>query len=349
MSYKNPAKFTGYDLRRHVLGCRLENYFKKFQHKLKIHFRNLKSLVRYCLRLTLCLVGLGFCFSLTFSVQQTFALEGQALPKNWKKISLQKMKVRVIDGDTFDADLNSNGKFSNPEERIRLLYVDTPELSKSHKGKDPKFGLPAKGFLSSVLAKTRAVLWVDPSNRTGNYGRLLAVLEVKGHNINLALIKQGHSYFDTRYSGPEDFKTYAKAEAYAFEKHLGIWSLRNSRKRYLLRMRKEGKTVYSRKNPYFVTKIQKAQSINLSKFNGRFVRVRGKIKNIKTLGKGAKLIYLYHQRMKKGLPVISFENQRNWLGLNKIRKGDFLQIEGFAALYKQKQWQIRLHRAVLLD
>jgi endonuclease YncB( thermonuclease family) len=69
-------------------------------------------------------------------------------------------------------------------------------------------------------------------------------LEVNGHNINLALIKQGHSYFATLYSWPEDFKTYVKAEAYAFEKHLGIWSLRNSRKRYLLRMHKEGKTVY---------------------------------------------------------------------------------------------------------
>jgi len=331
------------------LACRLENYFKKFQHKLKIHFRNLKSLARYCLRLTLCIVGLGFCFSLTFTVQQTFALEGQALPKNWNKIPLQKMKAEVIDGDTFDVDLNRNGKFSNPEERIRLLYVDTPELSKSHKGKDPKFGLPAKGYLSSALRKTTAILWVDSSNSTGNYGRMLAVLEVKGHNINLALIKQGHSYFDTRYSWPENFKTYAKAEAYAFEKHLGIWSFRKSRKRYLLRMRKEGKTVYSHKNPYFVSKIQEAESIDLSKYNGRFVRVRGKIKKIKTLRKGAKLIFLYHQRMKKGLPVISFENQRNWLGLQKIRKGDLLQIEGFATLYKQKQWQIRLHRALLLE
>ena len=309
----------------------------------------MKSLVHYFMRLNYFLAGLGFCLSLIFSAQETFALEGQVLPKNWEKISLQKMKAEVIDGDTIDADLNRNGKFSNPEERIRLLYVDTPELSKSYKGKDPKFGLPAKEFLSSVLRKKAAVLWIDPSNRTGNYGRLLAVLEVKGHNINLALIKQGHSYFDTRYSWPEDFKIYAKAEAYAFEKHLGIWSYKKSRKRYLLRMRKEGKTVYSRKNPYFVSKIQKAQSISLSKFNGRFVRVRGKIKKINTLGKGAQLIYLYHQRMKKGLAVISFENQRNWLGLNKIRKGDFLQIEGFATLYKQKQWQIRLHRALLLD
>ncbi len=117
------------------------------------------------------------------------------------------MKVRVIDGDTFDADLNRNGKFSNPEERIRLLYVDTPELKKSHKGKDPKLGLPAKGYLRSVLSKANPVLWVNPKNKTGNFGRLLAVLEVKGHNINLALIKQGHSYFDTRYAWPADFKS----------------------------------------------------------------------------------------------------------------------------------------------
>ena len=78
--------------------------------------------------------------------------------------------------------------------------------------------MPAKGFLRTVLSKTNAVLWVDPKNKTGNYGRLLAVLEVKGLNINLALIKRGHSYFNTRYAWPGGFKTYALAEAYAFEK-----------------------------------------------------------------------------------------------------------------------------------
>ena len=49
-----------------------------------------------------------------------------------------------------------------------------------------------------------------------------------------------------------------------------------------------------------------------------------------------------------GLPVINFENQQNWLGLQKIRKSDLSQIEGFASLYK-KQWQIKLHRAVFLN
>ena len=184
----------------------------------------------------------------------------------------------MIDGDTFDADFNRNGRFTNPQERVRLLYVDTPELKKSHKGKDPKLGLPAKGFLKSVLSKANAVLWVDPKNKTGNYGRLLAVLEVTGHNINLALIKRGHSYFNTRYAWPDGFKTYALAEAHAFEKRLGIWSYRKSRKRYLLLLMEEGKTVYFTRNPYFVSIIQNSEFIDLSKNNERFVRVRGKIK-----------------------------------------------------------------------
>jgi predicted metal-dependent TIM-barrel fold hydrolase len=66
------------------------------------------------------LFGTGLCLCLTLRVQQTFGVKGQALPKNWKK-SLQKMKAKLSDGD-----LNGNGKFSNPEERIRLLYVDKP-------------------------------------------------------------------------------------------------------------------------------------------------------------------------------------------------------------------------------
>ena len=49
----------------------------------------------------------------------------------------------------------------------------------------------------------------------------------------------------------------------------------------LLRMRKEGKTDYSHKNPYFVSKIQEEQSINLLKFNGRFVSKWGKMEKIK--------------------------------------------------------------------
>ena len=172
-----------------------------------------------------------------------------------KKIFVSKMKVKMINGDTFDVDIDPNGFFSNPEERVRLLYVDTPELSESNKGKDPRHGLPAKAFLKSALLKGKAVLRIDPKYRKGDNGRLLVILEVRRYYVNLTLIRHGQSYFDTRYSWPEGFRTYAMAEAHTFENYLGIWKYKKTRRRYLLRLRKEGKTVYSARNPYFVTRI----------------------------------------------------------------------------------------------
>ena len=100
------------------------------------------------------------------------------------------------------------------------------------------------------------------------------------------------------------------------------------------------KTVYSTRKPYFVAKIQNAKVIDLLKYNGRFVRVRGKINKIQQLRKDAQLMFLKHKRMKKGQPVISFENQLNWLGLQKIRNGDLLQIEGFATFYKKSSGKL---------
>ncbi len=85
---------------------------------------------------------------------------------------------------------------------------------------------------------------------------------------------------------------------------------------------------------------QNAEVIDLSKYNGRFVRVRVKIKKIQQLRQGPQLMFLKHKRMKKGLPVISFEYQRNWLGLQKNHKGDLLQIDGFANLYKKSSCKL---------
>ena len=81
----------------------------------------LKKLSRFFARITICSAKLGLCLSLIMMPQQILADEEQALPKNWEKISLKKMNLRVIDGDTFDTDFNRNGRFSNPQERVRLL------------------------------------------------------------------------------------------------------------------------------------------------------------------------------------------------------------------------------------
>ena len=97
----------------------------------------MKKLSRFSARITVCSVVLGLCLSRVLMPEQVLADEEQALPKNWEKISLKKMNLQVIDGDTFDADFNRNGRFSNPQERVRLLYVDTPELKTHTKEKTP--------------------------------------------------------------------------------------------------------------------------------------------------------------------------------------------------------------------
>jgi hypothetical protein len=52
----------------------------------------------------------------------------------------------VIDGDTNDADFNQNGRFSNPQELVRLLYVDTLELKNHTKEKTPNWVCLLKVF-----------------------------------------------------------------------------------------------------------------------------------------------------------------------------------------------------------
>ena len=140
----------------------------------------LKKLSRFFARITVCSVVLGLCLSLIIIPQQILAEKEQALPKKWKNISLKKMKLRAIDGDTFDADFNRNGRFATPQERVRLLYVDTPELKKSHKGKDPKLGLPAKGFLKSVLSKKMLFYGLTQKTKRATMGGSLRFWKSRG-------------------------------------------------------------------------------------------------------------------------------------------------------------------------
>jgi len=286
---------------------------------------------------------------LFFFGQQGAAFSLEGLPVNWEKHDISHLKKEVIDGDTFRVDLNEDGRFSTKKESIRLLYVDTPELSFSHKGKNLKFGIPAKRFLHNALQYRSIVLWVDPKNSSGNYGRTLGVLQIKTHNVNLKLISEGHSYFDTRFSRPLEYQVYAKAEIQAFDNYRGIWSTRASRKAYLNRLRTEGTTVYSHKNPYFIARKRAAEFLNPRAYNGRFVRVYGVVKSIKKLRNGAKIWYLDHRRLKGGLAVISFRKQRVALNLEgNVKRGDKIHIEGFVNHYKNRIWQIQLHRGFLL-
>ncbi len=291
----------------------------------------------------LSLFGAGWIFLTSLALAND-----QTLPRQWDSYSLVDRAFRVIDGDTFDVDLNGDGKLDKKTERVRLLFVDTPELSRSHKGQDRQFGLPAKAALGELL-RAREALWVNPEEPQDRYGRWLGILEFAGGNASLELIRAGHSYFDTRFSLPtpqEAYEAYARAEIKAFDLSAGIWSQRDSRKRYLLRLREEGKTVYSTRNPLFQMRVLPPEDVDPGSMEGHFIRVRGVIQSTKSLRYGAALLFLRHPDSRDGLPVFLGKRQRQWFPQSVTSPGTSVQVEGFLQHYQSRQWQIRLHRLV---
>lgn len=287
---------------------------------------------------------LGICGSLFVDPSLSAA---QVFPLDWKRIPATYLNKRVIDGDTFDIDLNQDGRFDKKKERVRLLYVDTPELSDSHKGKDLKFGLPAKTFLNRVLNAHQSYLWVNPQNQYDQYGRILAIVEVRQRNINLELIRLGYSYFDTRFSLPVPYQSYAQKESEAFSNYRGIWSTAQSRSTYLQRLKNEGKTVSSLQNDLFVPDILQAQSLKLENFLGRFILLKGKITHIISPHPRLHLLFLQNAYSSEGLRVVLFKNRQKITKLKSLKIGDFIYVEGFVARYRN-HLQVVLHRGHLL-
>ena len=270
------------------------------------------------------------------------------LPATWERFPLVDRDVRVIDGDTFDVDLNGDGRLEKKTERVRLLFVDTPELSHSLKGQDRRFGLPAKAALGQLL-QSRNALWVNPEEPKDRYGRWLGLVELSTGTANLELIRDGHSYFDTRFSLPhpvEAYEAYARAELRAFDLGAGIWSTRESKKRYLLRLQEEGKTVYSTRNPLFRIQVLTPEEVDPEVLEGRFIRVEGIVQRARSLRYGAALLFLRHAHSEDGLPVFLGKRQREWFPASMTSPGAHVQVEGFLQHYQSRQWQIRLHRLV---
>ena len=272
----------------------------------------------------------------------------QAIPYQWTRIPATYLNKRIIDGDTFDVDLDNNKQFDKKGERFRLLYVDTPELTDSHKGKNVKFGLPAKRFLNRVLRSQAIFLWVDPDNRFDNHGRILAIVEVRGRNINLELIQLGYSYFDTRFSLPAHYPIYAKREREAFENNRGIWSTARSRLSYLERLKKEGKTVFSSQNDLFVPTLLQAQTLKLEKYLNRFIRLKGKIIRITSPHPQVEMVFLQNLYNPDGLPIALFKRRREITKMVPLKPGDHVYLEGFVSQYKN-QIEIVLHRGNRLN
>ncbi len=258
-----------------------------------------------------------------------------AQPPESRTVRLQTPVANVIDGDTFDADLDGNGRLDLPRERVRLLNVDTPELHDSPKGLDLAHGLPAKAAFQAMLRDSPIELTIYANNERDKYGRTLARVKAGTLDVSLELVRQGHSYFDTRFSFPADYEGFAQAEGEAFDAQRGIWGDQASRKHYLERLGREGKTPRSSKNLLFLTGVLTPEALTGKQHLGRYVTVEGALSGQRGLNSGACLLSL---RGPSGgrLAIFVPRSVQRRLGLCQWSLTSRIRVEGFFQQYKDR-------------
>lgn len=100
-------------------------------------------------------------------VAQAAPLDGYELPDD----VMEARYVKIIDGDTFIAEVYTNGRWR--EETIRMIGIDTPETSYSYGNEPECYGDEATRFADSIL-NAAPELWLEADRLdTDNYGRLL--------------------------------------------------------------------------------------------------------------------------------------------------------------------------------
>jgi len=132
-------------------------------------------------------------------------------------IDLRKV-LRVVDGDTIVV---------SPNERVRLIGVDTPETV--HPAKAVQcFGREAKEFTRRMIGGQTVRLVLDEFNEArrhrDKYGRILAYVYLKdGIFLNADLVRRGyaHAYTRFRFRYVVEFRA---LEREARRRELGLWS-----------------------------------------------------------------------------------------------------------------------------
>lgn len=271
------------------------------------------------------------------------SVAGSSVAQHW---SLAQPLLRVVDGDTLDVDLNGNGRLEPLRERLRLLFIDTPEIHGGPKGMDLQHGLPAKAALERLVAASPLEITVLRGNERDRYGRTLALLQAGPVQVNLELIRLGHTPFNARFAFPADYDAYVRAEAEAFAAQRGIWSDAPSLRRYLLRLRKEGRTPQAMGNPLFLPGVQDVGALDAARALGRYVIVAGSVQWRQRLHKGVWRVTLggRSQRSARRLNAVVFRSEAERLDVAGWPRGVSIRAEGFLARYKG-QLELRLHYA----
>lgn len=138
----------------------------------------------------------------------------------WSQVRAEKQYTgrvtAVADGDTLRVTDSHGAKH-----KIRLAYIDAPELQQAH-------GHAARQALSeAVLGQTVAVEVFE----TDRYKREVAKVNLNGRDLSLAQLEQGHAWhyvsIAKRRQNKADYAAYAYAEAKA-RQTAGLWRGKNA-------------------------------------------------------------------------------------------------------------------------
>jgi micrococcal nuclease len=122
-----------------------------------------------------------------------------------------KKVIKVVDGDTIDADIDLGFDISLTK-RVRLSGVDTPE-SRTTDLKEKALGLEVKEWLKHKLdGATDILIKTQLPDSTEKYGRILGNLYINNAalSLNQQMIDEGYAW---TYDGGTKKKNFTELEA----------------------------------------------------------------------------------------------------------------------------------------
>ncbi len=96
----------------------------------------------------------------------------------------------VYDGDTITADIDLGLGVILVDQKIRLLYIDAPEIKGLFKNKGNK----SKEYLTGLLKNQEVYLSLDSKEKErDSFGRILGILRIKDLIINNRMVEDGYA------------------------------------------------------------------------------------------------------------------------------------------------------------
>ena len=122
-----------------------------------------------------------------------------------------KQILKVVDGDTIDADIDLGFDISLTK-RIRLAGVDTPE-SRTADVNEKKYGLESKEWLKHKVENANNILIkTELPDSTEKYGRIIGHLFIndQANSLNDQMVIEGYAW---TYDGGTKKKNFAELDA----------------------------------------------------------------------------------------------------------------------------------------